>query len=247
MIYKRFRHPQRQIWQSPGLIANVDKRYAFRNVQLWHLFTEHFTVVNKARFCGIFAIGLAASILGASVAGAATYTTSGAPTQTSLGDTLQSGYDVLTIGGVTGTLVDGGSIVLNTLSFTAGVNAYAPANYTGYSFSETLTVGSGTQQLTIPFSLGISYSDTLTIIGGQTLSFLDNGSLWQIVVNGLTMGPNAGGTMYANLTASVTDPPGVSQAPLPAALPLFASGLGAMGLFSLWRRRKIAASNPKAC
>jgi len=34
---------------------------------------------------------------------------------------------------------------------------------------------------------------------------------------------------------------GVSQAPLPAALPLFASGLGGMGLFAWWRKRKAKA------
>ena len=30
----------------------------------------------------------------------------------------------------------------------------------------------------------------------------------------------------------------VSQAPLPAALPLFATGLGAIGLFAWWRKRR---------
>ena len=35
---------------------------------------------------------------------------------------------------------------------------------------------------------------------------------------------------------------GVTSTPLPAALPLFASGLGAMGLFGWRRKRKIAAS-----
>src|SRR3981081_2543027 len=33
----------------------------------------------------------------------------------------------------------------------------------------------------------------------------------------------------------------VSATPLPAALPLFATGLGAMGLLGLWRKRKAAA------
>jgi hypothetical protein len=38
------------------------------------------------------------------------------------------------------------------------------------------------------------------------------------------------------------DPPGVGATPLPAALPLFATGLGAMGLFGWRRKRKNAAA-----
>ena len=34
------------------------------------------------------------------------------------------------------------------------------------------------------------------------------------------------------------------QAPLPAAFPLFASGLGGMGLFAWWRKRKSALLAP---
>jgi len=177
----------------------------------------------------------------AAPARAVTYSTSGAPEQVSLGDTIGSQYDQLIINPYVGNLTTG-TIILNPLVFIAGVNATVPQFYNNLSsISETITVGTSTQSLTIPFNLNISYSDTLTVIGGATLTFLDAGTLWQIVVNGLTIGPNSGGPMYANLTAQVTDPP-VSQTPLPAALPLFASGLGAMGLFGWWRKRKKAAA-----
>ena len=147
-----------------------------------------------------------------------------------LGDTMNSGYDYLTGTSEGGPLSDPGTILLNSVSFTAGVNATAPQNYPNqYSIVETLTIGSNSQQITIPFSLDISYSDTVTIAGGTTFSFLDGGSLWQVVLNGLTLGPNPGGTMSGLLTAQVSDP--VPQTPLPAALPLFASGLG--GIVSL--------------
>ena len=182
-------------------------------------------------------------VLFAPAANAVSYTTSGF----SLGQLGGSGTFVGQLTGLasSGTFVDGGTINLNFLTFT-GINTGVATNNT-YSISEKMTVNSGTpQQLTVPFSLNINRTDALTIVGGTTLSFLSGGSLWQVVVNGLTLttsGP--GGIASGWLTASVTDPPtgdNVSQAPLPAALPLFASGLGAMGLFSWWRKRKSAAT-----
>ena len=96
--------------------------------------------------------------------------------------------------------------------------------------------GTGTGTLTVPFNLSINYSDTLTIVG-TTLSIFVGSDLWNIVVNGLTIGPNPGGTQTVSLFAQVSDP---MATPLPAALVLFGSGLGVMGLIS--RRRKLKAS-----
>jgi hypothetical protein len=45
-----------------------------------------------------------------------------------------------------------------------------------------------------------------------------------------------------DLVSKPIDPPGVGATPLPAALPLFATGLGAMGLFGWRRKRKNAAA-----
>jgi len=183
-------------------------------------------------------VGLALSF--ALDAKAVTYTTSGlAQPLSGLGDTMGTQYDLLAVGGYSGTLGEG-TIKLNLLSFTAGINAYVPQDYNNvYSINETMSIGGGpSQPISIPFNLSISYSDTLTVVGGTSFSFTDAGTLWQVVVNGLTLGPNSGGTMSAWLTAQVTDPPGVSQTPLPAAFPLFASGLGGIGVFSWWRKRK---------
>ena len=188
---------------------------------------------------GCLVMAAAAVVSFATAANAVSYTTSGF-SLSGLGDTMNSGYDYLNGTAVTGDLSDPSTIVLNSLSFTVGINATIPQYYQNkYSISETMTVGSASQQISIPFNLDISYSDTLTIVGGTTFAFLDAGTLWQVVVNGMTLGPNPGGTMTGLLTAQVTDP--VSQAPLPAALPLFASGLGAMGLFGWWKKRKAAA------
>jgi hypothetical protein len=171
-------------------------------------------------------------------ANALTYSTSGAAGQLSLGDTLGTGFDKLDIAGASG-LIGPGTITLNTLTFTAGVNATEPANYNNmFSFAENVTIGSGSGTLTVPFNLSINYSDTLTIIGGAKLSILVGAELWSLVVNGLTLGPNSGGPETGLLTAQVSESP--APTPLPAALVLFGSGLGAMGLFG--RRRKLRAS-----
>jgi hypothetical protein len=196
--------------------------------------------------CVTIGFAAAAFMSFAPAANAVTYSTSGAPEQFSLGDTLGSlsDYDRLIINGSSGTF-GVGPIVLNSLEFIAGVNAIVPHDYNNvFSFTESLTLSDGVgTTFTVPFNLSISYADTLTINGGTTFSFVDGGSLWQVAVNGLTIGPNPGGKMIANLTAQVTDPPaGVSQVPLPAALPLFISGLGAMGLLGWRRKRKNAAS-----
>ena len=185
-------------------------------------------------------LAAASTLAWAPVAHAVSYSTSGFSLG-GLGDTMNSGYDYLTGTSEGGPLSDPGTILLNSVSFTAGVNATAPQNYPNqYSIVETLTIGSNSQQITIPFSLDISYSDTVTIAGGTTFSFLDGGSLWQVVLNALTLGPNPGGTISGLLTAQVSDP--VPQTPLPAALPLFASGLGGMSLFAWWRRRRNGAA-----
>jgi hypothetical protein len=48
-----------------------------------------------------------------------------------------------------------------------------------------------------------------------------------------------------DLVSKAIDPPGVATTPLPAALPLFASGLGALGLFD-WRRKWKGAATTAA-
>ena len=127
---------------------------------------------------------------------AVTYSTSGlSQPLTGLGDTIHSGYDTLAVGGVSGLLSEG-TVDLNLLTFTAGVNALFPQDYNGvYTINETMTIGGTSLPISIPFNLSISYSDTLTVVGGTTFSFTDAGTLWQVVVNGLTIGPNPGGAI----------------------------------------------------
>ena len=68
---------------------------------------------------------------------------------------------------------------------------------------------------------GISINDFIANAGGYFFS-------------ADVLGPSGGtGNIASN---------GVSEAPLPAALPLFATGLGTMGLFGWWRKRKTRAN-----
>jgi hypothetical protein len=55
----------------------------------------------------------------------------------------------------------------------------------------------------------------------------------------LTIGPNPGGSMTANLTAQVSDP---AATPLPPALLLFGTGLGVMALFGKRKRKTSSAT-----
>ena len=69
-------------------------------------------------------------------------------------------------------------------------------------------------------------------------SFAGN-TLVSIVLNGINASDPAGEPFVAALTAET---PGTSAVPLPAALPLFATGLGALGLLGLRRKRKANAA-----
>jgi hypothetical protein len=195
--------------------------------------------------CATTFVAAAALMSFAPAANAVTYSTSSL-SLTGLGNQMGSAstYDQLIVTGIQNgafpAASTGGQVTISNLQFIAGVNAYVPAvNNLSFSESMNLSDGAGTT-LVIPFTLSINYQDTLTILG-TTFSFLDGGSLWQVAVNGLTIGPNPGGSMYGTLTAQVRDPP-VGAAPLPAALPLFVSGLAAMGLVAWRRKRKNAAA-----
>jgi len=200
--------------------------------------------------CNLFAVRskLAVTIVVGAVllafaptANAVTFSTSGAGTMYGLGDTLHTQFDVLQVDAGAGSLVANSTIQLNKLTFIAGVNALVPA-VNHYTFSETVTIaGAASQTLHVPFDLHIDYSDTLTIAGGQTLSFLVGASLWTLVVNGLTIGPNPGISQIGYLTAQVTE---TATTPLPAAILLFGSGLGAMALLGRRRKAKASAASP---
>jgi hypothetical protein len=160
--------------------------------------------------------------------------------QQSIGDNLGTLFDQLTLGAVVGGTTNGGTTLLNPVTFNVGVNSCCIYDKTG-TISESLTVGGITQTINLPYNIHIDYADTITFIGGETITVPG----WQFVVNPLTLGPNGVGSFPYFLTATVTQLTGFSAldatTPLPAALPLFATGLGALGLLG-WRKKRKAAA-----
>ena len=202
-------------------------------------------VHNFQRFAAwTFVAAAAALIPSANSANALSYTVtnSGPDLLTQLGNQLDppSRYHNLFDLALSGTFGEG-QINLDLLGFSAGINATVPQAINSYSFSETLKLsdGSGTT-LVIPFNVSINYSDVLTIAGGSTFSFADSGgSFWQIVLNSLLMGLISTAVLYVlrRTTGQVTDPPTGHSTGEPACS-LFASGIGAMGMFGWWKKRK---------
>ena len=109
-------------------------------------------------------------------------------------------------------------------------------NPTGQSSS----ISTGVSNATVNGSLGLSVGSTSAKPFSEpkfiVTSFL-NGTLPL-----LNLQPEAGSDIVNSITAStapfVSAASVVSSVPLPAALPLFATGLGAMGLLGWWRERK---------
>src|SRR5262245_12587485 len=89
-------------------------------------------------------------------------TTSGAATMTSLGDAIGSPYDQLVIGGNGGVVLAPGSVLFNSMGFNVGINANVPHAGYSYSFIQTVDFGGPGQTVTIPFTVDISYADTIT-------------------------------------------------------------------------------------
>jgi hypothetical protein len=91
------------------------------------------------------------------------------------------------------------------------------------------------------------YGTVFTANGGQANlgddETLGGGGLFVgqfLATGGITTGTNTEFSLVLN-DRFVANEGGLDPVPIPAALPLFASGLGALGLFS-WRRKRKAAA-----
>lgn len=151
---------------------------------------------------------------------AVTYITTGG-SQLGIGDEMSSGFDQLLLTGYSSDISGYGTIELNPLDFTAGLNAYSAETVTG-TLSEELTVGGVTQSLSIPYSDNISDTDTLTIFGGNSLVF----GGYTITLDTYVSAPNGGGDSSGVLYATVSGVPEISTW---AMMLLGFAGLGFVG------------------
>jgi hypothetical protein len=143
---------------------------------------------------------------------------------------------------VTSIVTDNTGLV--TLSSVAALTSPTPLTV-GAAFTKSFTTALGTFVETLAVtsrttgsqSLGIAAAGTITetvLISGALLA-----SAPVFYSAAYTQNGGPGAQINASFNDSTTPPPSV---PLPAALPLFATGLGAMGLLGWRRKRKNAAA-----
>jgi hypothetical protein len=185
---------------------------------------------------GTLLVSAFALLLAFASAHAATYTAAGA---NEIGIGAQppnsSQYDILNLSSVTSSISGSGTYLLNNVSFSVGVNCTTCPSTTG-SISETLTIGGDAQTITIPWSWSSTGpTDTINLLSNGSYSF--DAGLYTVSV--LAAGPFSAG--LNNTAHGVLDMVVTQATPLPAALSLFATGLGGLGLLGWSRKRKAQA------
>jgi hypothetical protein len=136
----------------------------------------------------------------------------------------------------TQTYLDSTGITLNTQNISLAsplVFDYSPSAYAPFAAGELVVGGSSAGAANVLLESGnadfylqiLTFTTTPTF---QQLGYVTEGGSYFYSA----LGTGAG--------SSVTVTPGVSATPLPAALPLFATGLGALGLLGWRRKRKLA-------
>lgn len=158
---------------------------------------------------------------------AATYVIDPA-TFTSLGDQIGSEFDIADFLGFSGTFSGAGTYNVSDVVFTVGINANSAATSSGTFNLTGLFDGSTPFAFSVPYTIDISNSDTLTI-GGNSLTAGGH----NIFFNPLTLSSGVGSTT-GTLTATVT------AVPEPATWVLMLMGFGAAGYSMRRRTVKIA-------
>lgn len=160
-------------------------------------------------------------------AAAATYVTDTA-TFGQLGDTIGSPYDIITLNSVTGSATGPGTYLINTVDFTVGTNSNTGGVYSG-TFTNTATVDGTPFSYTVPYTITIAGTDSITI-GGNTAVYEG----LKVHFNTLTF-TNIGGTASGDLTVTVS-------VPEPATWTMMVAGFGLVGLGVRRRRVTVVAA-----
>lgn len=146
---------------------------------------------------------------------------------TGLGDRQNSGFDQLSLDAVNSDW-SSGTLLLNPLTFTVGVNSAAGDNHTDTgSFTELLTFNGATQTLIIPYSIQVSDSDTLTLNSGNAYFFPG----YEITLNPVSL---TDGDVNTPVTGSLTA--NVTAVPEPATWAMMILGFAGVG-FVAYRRK----------
>jgi hypothetical protein len=136
---------------------------------------------------------------------------------------------------------EGSSITLGSLNITLGSAlsfCYSPTAYTcsgsAFSAGELVVGGSNAGAATVIYGPGADTTNDFTL----QLSSFTSSPVMTLLLYAQTSNDS---TFFDSSVGSVSVTPVVSATPVPAALPLFATGLGALGLFG-WRRKRKNAS-----
>ena len=121
-------------------------------------------------------------------------------TFTSLGDELGTDFDTVSLGGLGGVFTGAGTYNIFNVSFTAGPNRNSDATFND-NFLASGQAGGNTLNFTLPYTLKISSTDTLSL-GGNSLVY----GGYKILFNPLTLN-SGGGQTSGMLTATVTAVP----------------------------------------
>jgi len=157
------------------------------------------------------------------------------PNMTDAGGHALNGYDALpytSIEANSSAVYDFGTAE-NTLTILWG----SPDLYNTLSFLDQngTVIGSLTAGSANPIVAGVSLVPQT--LGHDFVTFTDNGGFFY----GVSLSTTQNAFEFADLQASVLHGGNADPTPLPAALPLFATGLGAIGLLGWRRKRKVLA------